>query len=104
MSGTGKVRIACCQSNMSHVTVRSYELFVSTIVQFLFLFTAILLHLFGGYIGTVEVRNVVCSRFLYFCFDHITLLSGRCLSVAFHSYLAAAVGGVVSGTGQIRIA
>ena len=96
MSGTGEVRIAWCQSNMSHVTVRSYELFVSIIAQFLFPFTAILLHLFG--------RNVVCGRFLYFGFDHITLLSGRCLSVAFHSYLAAAVGGVVSGTGQIRIA
>jgi len=72
--------------------------------QLLFPFTAILLHVFGSYIGTVEVRNVVCGRFLYFGFDHITLLSGRCLSVAFHSYLAAAVGGVVSGTGQIRIA
>ena len=104
MSGTDEVRILWCQSNMSHVTVRSYELFVSIIAQLLFPFTAILLHLFGSYLGTVEVRNVVCGRFLYFGFDHITLLSGRCLSVAFHSYLTAAVGGVVIGTGQMRIA
>jgi len=72
---------------MSHVTVRSYELFVSIIAQFLFRFAAVLLHLFGGHIGTVEVRNVVCDRFLYSCFDHIKLLSGR-----FHRYITALVG------------
>jgi len=76
---------------MSHVTVRSYELFVSTIVQLLFPFTAILLHLFDGYMGTVEVKNVICGQFLYFCFDHIKLLCHRCLSVKFHIYIAAAV-------------
>jgi len=80
---------------MSHVTVRSYEPFVSIIAQFLFLFAAVLLHLLGGYIGTVEVRNFVCGRFgrfLHSCFDHIKLLSDKCSSVTFHRYITALVG------------